>query len=297
MRRCQPIRFPCSLNILVIEEGIIMLVIAEMSELMSSLGRELKEGTPIMQTVHKLQKLLPHFQIFIDQFESCKKDSKTYQLWCNYLHMIEILLSYIHAERSGEWQERLSATAEMAEYIAAADHTKYIKALMCYLNEMGSLQTETPEIYEAFEHGYFTVKRSSGEFNAMWTDMALECSQNCEAKGRSDQAGLKGITMNKNAQTRWFKTLSFSDAISTLIRVMAHMHTQDEFHYEGSSATKKRQCNSLDHIISVIESDQIINPFVYGKKYLVSIADGSVATEQISDDLLELKKHGKKSIS
>ena len=160
----------------VIEEGISMDVMAEMSELMSSLGRELKEGTPIMQTVHKLQKFLPHFQIFIDQFESCKKDSKTYQLWSNYLHMIKILLSYIHAEGSGEWQEHLSATAEMAEYIAAADHTKYIKAVMCYLNEMGNIQTEAPEIYEAFERGYFTVKRSSGEFNAIWTDMALECS-------------------------------------------------------------------------------------------------------------------------
>ena len=139
--------------------------------------------------------------------------------------MIEILLSYIHAERSGEWQEHLSATAEMAEYIVAADHTKYIKAVMCYLNEMGNLQTEAHEIYEAFERGYFTVKRSSGEFNAIWTDMALECSQNCDAKGRSGQAGLKGITMNKNAQTRWFKTLPFSAAISTSIKVMAHMHT------------------------------------------------------------------------
>ena len=100
--------------------------------------------------------------------------------------------------------------------------------------------------------------------------------------------------MNKNAQTRWFKTLPFSAAISTSNRVMAHMHTQDEFHYEGSSATKKRQCNSRDHIISAIESGQIINPFAYGKKHLVSIADGSVATEQISDDLLDLKNMEKK---
>ena len=44
-----------------------------------------------------------------------------------------------------------------------------------------------------------------------------------------------------------------------------------------------------------IESGQIIYQFVYGKKLLVSIADGSLATEQISDDILELKKkHGKK---
>ena len=87
----------------VIEEGISMDVMARMSELMSSLGRELKKGSPIMQTVHVHQNLLPYFQIFIGHFEFCKKDSKTYQFWCNYLHMIEILLSYIHVERSGEW--------------------------------------------------------------------------------------------------------------------------------------------------------------------------------------------------
>ena len=26
--------------------------------------------------------------------------------------------------------------------------------------------------------------------------MALECSQNCDAKGKTEQAGLEGVTMN-----------------------------------------------------------------------------------------------------
>ena len=184
----------------------------------------------------------------------------------------------------------------MAEYIAAADHTKYIEAVMSYLNGMSNLQSEAPEIYEVSKRGYFTMKQSFWEFNAIWIDMALECSQNCDAEGRSGQAGLKEITMNNNAQTRWFKTLPFSAAISTSIRVMAHMHTQDKLHYDGRSATKNRQCSSRDHIMSAIESDQIINPFLYDKKHIVLKADGSVAIEQISDDLFELK-HGKKALA
>ena len=150
----------------------------------------------------------------------------------------------------------------MAEYIAAVDHNKYIKAVMCYLNEMTNLQAEAPGIYEAFKRGYFTVKQYSPRFNTICTEIALECSQNCDAKGMSGQAGLKGITLNKNAKSGWFKTLPFSAGISTSIRMMVHMHNQDEFHHEDSSATKKRPCDSRDQVISTIEGSQIINQFV-----------------------------------
>jgi hypothetical protein len=81
----------------------------------------------------------------------------------------------------------------MAEVIVAADHTKYTKAVVSYLEEMRKLPETAPEVQTEFENGRFAVKRSPGKFNMIWTDMALECSQNCDAKGRSGQAGLKGV--------------------------------------------------------------------------------------------------------
>ena len=54
------------------EEGISMDIMVKMAEIMSLRGRELKEGTPIIQTVEKFLKLLPHVEILIDQFNSCR---------------------------------------------------------------------------------------------------------------------------------------------------------------------------------------------------------------------------------
>ncbi len=77
----------------------------------------------------------------------------------------------------------------MAKVIAAADHQKYVQAVITYLEEMKALPQTAPEVYEEFETGHFTVKRAVGTFNGIWTDMALECSQNCDAKGKLDKLG------------------------------------------------------------------------------------------------------------
>ena len=156
----------------------------------------------------------------IDQYDQVHVRYRTCQLWITYLNMIEILLSYLHAERGAVWQEHLSATAHMADYIAAADHNKYIKTVVCYLQEMRNLETEAPSIHDAFERGEFTVKRSVGNFNTIWTDMALECSQNCDTKGRFGQIGLKSITTDTWAREKWFKTLPFAAAVTTSMREM-----------------------------------------------------------------------------
>ena len=75
----------------------------------------------------------------------------------------------------------------MAKVIAAADHQKYmyVKAVVTYLAEIKALLQTAPEVETEFHQGNFIVKRACGNFSGIWTEMALECSQNCDAKEKT----------------------------------------------------------------------------------------------------------------
>ena len=79
----------------------------------------------------------------------------------------------------------------MAKVIAAADHQKYVKAVVTYLAEMKALLQAAPEVETEFHQGNVIVKRACGNFNGIWTEMALECSQHCDANGRLDKQVLR----------------------------------------------------------------------------------------------------------
>ena len=95
-----------------------------------------------------------------------------------YIDLMEIALQFMHAERNASWSEHLSATSRMLPYIVSAGHHKYGVCVVNYLEEMRKLPERAPEVASQFNAGSFTVKRTKGKFNCIWTDQALECSQN-----------------------------------------------------------------------------------------------------------------------
>ena len=68
----------------------------------------------------------------------------------------------------------LTEVQKMLPYIVSAGHTKYAICLPIYLSEMKALHEIHPDVFESFRQGQFTVHRSKGNFNGIWTDLALE---------------------------------------------------------------------------------------------------------------------------
>jgi hypothetical protein len=73
-----------------------------------------------------------------------KAKSKLFDSWCEYISMVSILLQFIKAERTGNWNLHLSSTAEMLPYFYAMDRVNYAKWLPVYLADMQSLQEHHP---------------------------------------------------------------------------------------------------------------------------------------------------------
>ena len=88
-------------------------------------------------------------------------NSRTRALWLQvqYIAMIDILKTFLKAERTGNWLLHLSAVHDMLPYLAAAGHNLYTKSARLYLQMMDKLQKTKPHIYDSFIKGHH-VRRS-----------------------------------------------------------------------------------------------------------------------------------------
>ena len=115
-----------------------------------------------------LQEIISIWKEFIDSL------GVTAKYWLMYVDMLSILKRFIKAERAGKCMEHLAEIQHMLPYIVIAKHTNDVSCLPIYLREMRDLEEKHPAVYNNFIRGRFTVHRTEGRFNCVWTDMALE---------------------------------------------------------------------------------------------------------------------------
>ena len=102
------------------------------------------------------------------------ESSRTAALWIQYMNMIDILRSFIRAERTSNWELHLRTLTEMLPYLAAAGHNLYVKCARLYLQEMASLPNDHPDVHEKFMSGYHSVRRSDRFWGGLSTDLIIE---------------------------------------------------------------------------------------------------------------------------
>lgn len=235
------------------------------------------------QVLDKLHSLLAIW----DEFQNSL--GKTAKLWGMYIDMVLICKRYVNAERAGHWEQHLIEARNMLPYTVSSGHSKYMSCLPIYLNEMRNLSDTAPEVHKEFESGNFAVRQTSGSFNGVWTDLALEQTYNKEGK----TSLFKGITQSETAREKYIKTLPFMTAVSESMKEMVHMQSPDSDHHE--KLTK-------DDLIKVLKIKDTVthsmrNPFasdVAAAEKLVNIATGEILT---SSEVVESRKLGLDAIA
>ena len=133
-----------------------------------------------------LLNMCKEIEVFKDPFnrfcEESEVKSKTFQFWNEYTKMVGMLLRYIRAERVGNWDLHLASVVEMIPYMFAYDHTNYARWMSVYLCDMRLLPSIAPSVQMESEAGSHSVNLSANSFNMVWTDMALEQSENRDTK-------------------------------------------------------------------------------------------------------------------
>ena len=137
-----------------------------------------------------------------DDFMTTHENNATLAFWKQYLDMVGILLRFIRAEREGIWSLHINSFQEMLPLMVLYDHANYSRWGTIYLADMQQLPHTAPEVNSEFMAGNFVVKESSGSFNQLHTDQALEyINKMCNSSG-----GLIGITKIQSALNRWMLT-------------------------------------------------------------------------------------------
>ncbi|XP_031573294.1 zinc finger protein 177-like [Actinia tenebrosa] len=86
-----------------------------------------------------------------------RERSRTAALWLQYMEMVDILRTFIKAERTANWELHLHAVSQMLPYLAASGHNHYLKSALLYLQSMSKLESENSEVYKRFVEGYGLV--------------------------------------------------------------------------------------------------------------------------------------------
>ena len=108
--------------------------------------------------------------------EKTRAVSKTFLFWEQYIEMVDILLQFIKAERSGNWDLYLSALAEMTPHFFAMDRPNYARWLPVYIADMNMLESSHPKVHEEFLVRNFSVSRSGHPFSQVSTDIPGRCN-------------------------------------------------------------------------------------------------------------------------
>ena len=117
----------------------------------------------------------------------------------DYMKFVACFLMFVRATREGGWNLHLESLKALTKYFFAHDRLNYARLVPLYLAQMQKIEVDDPDIYEEFMQGNFCVNKSEIPFCAVGPDHALEHVNKMKIQG-----GLKGLTQQPAAMTRWF---------------------------------------------------------------------------------------------
>src|SRR6218665_3422664 len=77
-------------------------------------------------------------------------------------------------QRTGSWLMHVRAVSESIPIFAAAGHYNYLKSAHFYVQQMGQLHINHPDVFRKFENGYHFIRRSNQFWAGLSSDLVIE---------------------------------------------------------------------------------------------------------------------------
>ena len=185
--------------------------------------------------------------------EDSNRKSHMFAFWNEYIAMVLLLLQFLKAEKTCNWDLHIAATSQMIPYFFAMDRHNSSKWLPVYLADMTALSFKHPLVYKVFLYENHSVSRSQHSFSKVSKDLALEQSVNRDSKSKGR---IIGNSQNPNALDRWFLTCHERAAITTAFKDICCLNNCNEnrFHKEGSSTRIHRDESDVEKIVNCFDS-------------------------------------------
>ena len=163
------------------------------------IGIDVKNDQLIENNIQEMTSLMQGVLENLTDFDEANSHNPTYCFWRQYMNMVEILLRFTRALRTGNWELYLASIAEMIPWFIYYDHTNYSRWATVFLADAQNIAEMAPAVHKGFLDGGFVVKESSHKFNQLPDDQGLEHIN----KIGKDAGGLIGITRTDTARDKW----------------------------------------------------------------------------------------------
>ena len=212
--------------------------------------------------------------------KSSVSNSRTGKLWLQYLEMIEILRTFIKAERTGDWNLHLQTVQAMLPYFAASGHNLYTKSSRIYLQEMGKLKNDHPHVHDAFQKGFHVIRRSDRYWAGLSSDLIIE---QVLMRSLKTSGGLtRGRGMSETQRLIWLLSMPATAEINEATQEFTEVtFSSSEQHKDTSEARISRDMKDTKSLLSFFEER---DPFSDDCS-LRNIATGVTAIDTVNADV------------
>ena len=165
-------------------------------------------------TLESVSNLVEHVLVIC---KNVSEVSRTAKLWIQYMNMVILVMEFIKAERTGDFNLHLNTVISMLPFFHAAGHHLYAKSAHLYVQKMLELPLKMKkEDFERFsQNGFFCIRRSARYWSGTWSDMVIEQSLMRPMKSIGGLTHGRGIT--QNTLLRWTSSIPLCTEITRAI--------------------------------------------------------------------------------
>ena len=240
----------------------------------------LEDDLPNVIDSDKKKFMAEHTNELIKKYEEFAQETrngnhgKTAQYWMGYVDMLHLYHEFSRSIRTGDLDLYIYCLQRMTALFFTFNHQNYSRWLTVY-HKLLKLKNSHADIYEEFENGCFSLKRTSKPFSGISVDLTLEQTINADAACQRSSTIL--LTNSMSAQQRWAQSHLIRTSILPKLFVELQMANKEDISEELKLHRVKQNCHHLEKIISSIIDT--MNPFAstIEKKHLLNIANGKAA--------------------
>ena len=209
--------------------------------------------------------------------------SRTANLWLQFKELILIILTFLKAERLGDFQLHLHSLRCMLPYLAVAGHNRYTKSVTLYLEKMHSLEETHPELYTTYlEHGH-TVRRSDRLWGGLSLDLCIEQGMMKVIKSAGDLTRGRGVDELQRAifLLSAHITGAYNEQMQELTGI--NMKSSDQ-HRDEFQSRLTRDKDDLMKIVDYLDQHNPLQHVPFCPNTLHNIATGKTASSAVNAD-------------
>ena len=187
------------------------------------------------------------------------KESVQFLYWQTTMELESLLLTFVRSIRESNFTLYMQMLKDVCPWFFALDQTHYSRWLPVFIKTLEELPVRHPQVYESFQEGHFTSKKTDASFSAI-SDDHLHEQNNKLVKG---DGGAVDILANDTALLKWMVA---GPEIARIVRdfevtddVAQRDKTNPQWHHEDTLRFQSRFVRHVSEVVKSVRSDG--NPF------------------------------------